>query len=303
MQRRAQHGVDDFVGVAILRQVRAQQLDVAEDDREDVVEIVRDAAGELSDGFHLLRSKERLARLLDRFLRAPQLGDVVRDAEEAENPAAPIAIHAFRHQIGLPVGLAGRHAFEYVRIPRFEDLPVVLDELPRGLFRIQLEIVLADDFVRRFSEEARGRFVDEDVPAFEILDEDGVGRRLHHRLENLKAVRNRHRPITLSPGAFAGQTPIRCFRDGAVHPRFSDWFASCPAPDLRGATTEPASSACGSRRRRTVRTNAAARRAARRHRRIDAGEARTPRAADAPAPVPPATADPPTRRAGHAVPV
>ena len=70
-------------------QVMPQQLDVAEDHREDVVEVVRDAAGELPDRFHLLRPEQRFPRLVQRFVRRLQLRDVVRDAEEPEDAGRP----------------------------------------------------------------------------------------------------------------------------------------------------------------------------------------------------------------------
>ena len=53
---------------------RRQQLEVADDDGQQVVEIVRDAAGELADRLHLLR----LAQLRLGFA----LGDVAQDDDE-----------------------------------------------------------------------------------------------------------------------------------------------------------------------------------------------------------------------------
>ena len=56
------------------------KVDAADDDREHVVEVVRDAAGQLADGFHLLDlAKLRLGRLalgcfgLQRLVGFPQL--------------------------------------------------------------------------------------------------------------------------------------------------------------------------------------------------------------------------------------
>ena len=62
----------------------ASEFEAAEDRHQQVVEIVRDAAGELADGIHLLRLEQRLARLLQRALRLPPLGDVARDLGEAD---------------------------------------------------------------------------------------------------------------------------------------------------------------------------------------------------------------------------
>ena len=52
-----------------------QELQIADDDGEQIVEIVGDAAGELAHGLHLLR----LAELL---LHLPALGDVFLDRDE-----------------------------------------------------------------------------------------------------------------------------------------------------------------------------------------------------------------------------
>ena len=62
-----------------------EQLQIADHDAEQIVEVVRDAAGELADRFHLLRLQQpRFEALL--------LGQVVDDREEADAPrrSAPI---------------------------------------------------------------------------------------------------------------------------------------------------------------------------------------------------------------------
>jgi hypothetical protein len=46
--------VDAGLGGMIRRDIHAEELDVAEDDGEEVVEVVGNAAGELSEGLHLL---------------------------------------------------------------------------------------------------------------------------------------------------------------------------------------------------------------------------------------------------------
>ena len=69
---RALRGGDVAVDLAepALAQSRLHQLERAHDAREQIVEVVRDAAGELPDRFHLLRLAQRLLGLLalgDRF--------------------------------------------------------------------------------------------------------------------------------------------------------------------------------------------------------------------------------------------
>ena len=59
-------------------------VETANDDRKEIVEIVRDAACQLADGFHLLR-------LMKRFLSILPLGRVHHDAGHATRRAAAVA--------------------------------------------------------------------------------------------------------------------------------------------------------------------------------------------------------------------
>jgi len=68
----------------IVRDQILQDLDAAGDDGEEIVEVVRNAAGELADGIHLLR----MAQLL---LGRDLLGDVA-DHHEMRACVAPFAI-------------------------------------------------------------------------------------------------------------------------------------------------------------------------------------------------------------------
>src|SRR5208337_2254259 len=69
----------------------AQKLRMAADDHQQVVEIVRDAAGQLAKGFHLLRLGELLLCPLERDRGLPSFGDVTRDVDEADETARLIA--------------------------------------------------------------------------------------------------------------------------------------------------------------------------------------------------------------------
>ena len=91
-----------------------------------------------------------------------------------------------------------------MRLPGREHLAVVFDEAPRRLLGVELEIVPADDLLRRFPEEPRRRRVDQHVAAVEVLDEDGVGRRLDHRPQDLIAVRQ-HQIADYSQGRKGGR--------------------------------------------------------------------------------------------------
>ena len=78
-------GLDRFERLNDPRLVRLeaalQDLRVAADDHQQVVEIVRDAAGELAERFHFLRLRELLARVLQRGLGLVQFG-VARLAQQ-----------------------------------------------------------------------------------------------------------------------------------------------------------------------------------------------------------------------------
>ncbi len=61
-----------------------QQFDVADDDGQQVIEVVGDAAGELADAFHLLGLGELLLRPLQGLGRLAAFADVARDLGEAQ---------------------------------------------------------------------------------------------------------------------------------------------------------------------------------------------------------------------------
>ena len=118
----------------LLRDLVEHQVAVAEDRREQVVEVVRDPAGELTDRFHLLR----LAQLL---LELAPLGDVARvdddgadggvaeavDADPFHDPPRAVGVMEpdFFHdrRAGFADGLGQAHADELaiLRVQEIED--------------------------------------------------------------------------------------------------------------------------------------------------------------------------------------
>src|SRR4029077_16040959 len=93
---RAAHRVLDGAGQAIAvarrRLERALQgFQIADDDGQEIVEVVRHAAGELADPFHLLRLGELFLRPLQRLRRLAPLADVARDLGEAQQLALVVA--------------------------------------------------------------------------------------------------------------------------------------------------------------------------------------------------------------------
>ena len=74
----------DLLFIAV--QLRVQELVVSGDDQQQVVEIVRNAAGELSDGLHLLSLGEPALALSQRFLHMLAVTQVVDHAGEITPP-------------------------------------------------------------------------------------------------------------------------------------------------------------------------------------------------------------------------
>lgn len=79
------------VGEAALAQPGLEQLHRAHDAGQQIVEVVRQAAGELADRLHLLRLPQRLLGLAQPLLRAQAVGDVVGELVGADAPSLGIA--------------------------------------------------------------------------------------------------------------------------------------------------------------------------------------------------------------------
>ena len=91
--RAARHLIDCAPQFAVFRRcVTPDRFEVADDDGEQVVEVVRDAAGELADRLHLLRLPQLL---LDRAA----LGEVARDLGEAHD-CAGLVVDRIDHDAG-----------------------------------------------------------------------------------------------------------------------------------------------------------------------------------------------------------
>ncbi len=66
-------------------------LEIAENHRQQVVEVMGDAAAELADRLHLLRLEQRLAGLFQGLLRLVRLGHITGDLGKAEQRAGVAA--------------------------------------------------------------------------------------------------------------------------------------------------------------------------------------------------------------------
>src|SRR5579872_6829148 len=74
-------GVDEAQQAGLLLKPPLEEFEIAGDHGQHIVEIMRDAAGELAHRFHLLR-------LAKRILDAPPLGDFAPESDAANDLAA-----------------------------------------------------------------------------------------------------------------------------------------------------------------------------------------------------------------------
>ena len=89
--------VEEPVNPGIFRlEALLREFEAAQDRGEYVVEVVRHAAGQLSDSLHLLRYRECVARALQRFLGPAAFRHVPNDLGEAYGLATLVSHHANR---------------------------------------------------------------------------------------------------------------------------------------------------------------------------------------------------------------
>ncbi len=81
----------------LVRHAPAQQFETAQHHHQQIVEIVRHAAGQLADRLQLLRLDQRLARLFQRALRFMFFGDVAGDLGEADQFALVVPDRVDHH--------------------------------------------------------------------------------------------------------------------------------------------------------------------------------------------------------------
>src|SRR5262249_55051133 len=152
-------------------QLSLQELAAAQDDREEVVEIMGHAARQLADGLHL----PNLAELI---LHPLPLRDIGVDAERADDPALRVSQgHLACKQNGLlPVGPALGFRDVQERLAAPHDFPVAA-YVEVGLLARERHVVvrLADDFRRGSLAQVTGQLlVTPEIPALQVLPEDGT---------------------------------------------------------------------------------------------------------------------------------
>ena len=211
-RRRAFSGLLNLLEIAPLRvvvRVRGeQQFGVAEDRRQQVVEIVGDAAGQPADAVDLLRLHDAL------FERAP-VRDVARDAEMA----AAVDARAVGAVDDAPPAAIAAHAVLAVRFAERQKLAPCVGELPVVVHEQRVERLLNDLFGGEAKQGARRRVrlehlptgvenqhrvdgVEEDRAELPIALERGLRGDARRRVEQKPAQLDQPRPVELADDGF-----------------------------------------------------------------------------------------------------
>ena len=180
-------GADDLGHVGSSGVIRADlladELRVVEDHGQQVVEVVRHAAGELAERLHALRALQRRLERLLLLLRADAVGDVGGDAAQPGRVAVAVDD---RHGGAQQLARLAAELDELVELERVagaQHLAPVRLEPARLLGPQQLVRAAADDLVLALAEHGRARAVGEHPRAVEVGDEDGRAGDVEHRLE------------------------------------------------------------------------------------------------------------------------
>ncbi len=182
-----------------------EQLQAAREHRQQVVEVVRDAAGQLAERFHLLRLAQRRLGVPQPLLIAQALGDVVDELVGADAVAVAIPQRVETHLVGAPVARRIAELFDRRELLAGQrPAPHRLHgALMVGLRRQQVEHVVADP--RTNAEDALelvGRRVVDGQPSIVEVRRPGRRRRCLRRCPPGSCARRAPR----SPGARASRS-------------------------------------------------------------------------------------------------
>ncbi|MNN03379.1 hypothetical protein D3C81_1160670 [compost metagenome] len=166
-------------------------LEVTENHRQQIIEVMGDATGELADGLHLLRLEQRFTGFLQRLLRLVGFGDVAGDLGKTEQCAGvttnridhhmsekPRAVLAHAPALVLEAALAGGDFQRPLRLAEF------------AVFGgIEQRKMLTDNFFRQIAFDPLCALVPVADPAFGAEHVDRVvGDALHQQAELLLAL-------------------------------------------------------------------------------------------------------------------
>ena len=154
-------------------QLLAEMFGVADHDREQVVEVVGDAAGQLPDDFHFLR----LAKLL---LGVLALGQVVDDSDKDRLAVLPGFADRQLHRKGRTILAQADRLAAGTRTQEAVDLAIVILTVGR---RHQHLDVFVEDFVGPVTEQPLASRVEQQDAAPRVDQDEAVERGFDHRRE------------------------------------------------------------------------------------------------------------------------
>jgi len=163
-------------------------------------------------GEHVAREVEEARALL---LLPALVGDVARDTERPDRPAAGVAKRALGDRQHVAALAEAADDLVADRLLAVEHLVVARGDVLGDLGQ-QLGVRAPDDLRTRAADELRHRAVDDEVAALEILDVDRVRRRLEHLLEQAPAAR---RALGRVPDAERGTAARPSARRSSRSPR------------------------------------------------------------------------------------
>ena len=148
-----------------------QDLAIGEDGREQVVEVVRDAARQQADALQLLHLPELLVEAL-------ALGEIADDADDALAAAFVdeqrlLGAEGVRHALGIGERLlvdVGSAGVQHLLVPGPEDVGLALGE--------QVVIRLAEHFMPLAPDEVAARAVHQYEAMLRVLDEERISNRV-----------------------------------------------------------------------------------------------------------------------------
>ena len=161
-------------------------VDIADDDRQQIVEIMRNATCQLTDRFHFLQLEQLLARPIEFFLRLESFREIAGDLGKSRQFAILVA-----DRIDDDVGPEARAILSDAPILRLETAlarsccqRILRFSCRAILFRVEGAEMPADDFTRRIALDALGAGIPRRDIALRIEQENRVvGDALNQKLE------------------------------------------------------------------------------------------------------------------------
>jgi hypothetical protein len=178
-QRRVERVLDRLGVALVVRHVAFERIEIADDHAEQIVEIMRHAAREVADGFHLLG----LAKLR---LDGVPLGHVFDYEDDGADVAVGVAQGgAGRADIDQPT-VARRPAQLYGLEPFSAPRPLEIEvEFALHWVRQHGAIIMSDHLLGREAEDPFGRFVPHQERRVHIHNGDRKGRRVEGRVNQI----------------------------------------------------------------------------------------------------------------------